>query len=124
MKIPDEVINRATAAVLKGVMTESGLNQKTWAKAAGMSDVTVQKLLSGLQAVKVPQLITLANASMFTPEEVVERIDRAIKRAVSEMPISLDAHRKKPSEMTDDEIEREQGAAIRDAQLTEDEPDS
>ena len=125
MKIPDEVINRATAAALKGVMTESNLTQKTWAAAAGMSEVTVQKLLSGNQAVKVPQFLALANAlENFTPEEVMERVDRAVKRAVSEMPISLDTHRKKksPSEMTDDEIDQLQGAANRDVELEQDDP--
>lgn len=84
MLIPDSVINRATSAVLKGVMLESELQQKSWAEKSGISPVTLQKLLSGNQSVKVPQLLALAHASKFTPEEIMERIDRAIARAVSE----------------------------------------
>ncbi|WP_413354077.1 helix-turn-helix domain-containing protein [Microbacterium sp. 1P06AB] len=124
MKIPDELINQATAKVLRGVMQESGLTQKTWADKSGLSITVVQKLLSGNQSVKVPQLLALATASAFSPEEVMERIDRGVARAVSEMPVSLDAHRsKKPADMTDTELEELRGAAGRDAELEEDEPD-
>ena len=123
MNIPDELINQATAKVLRGVMQESGLTQKTWGDKAGLSITVVQKLLSGNQAIKVPQLLALATSSAFTPEEVMERIDRGVARAVSEMPVSLDAHRsKKPAEMTDAELDEQQKAAGRDPELEEDEP--
>ena len=87
--IPDALINRATSAVLKGVMLESELQQKTWADKAGISVVTLQKLLSGNQSVKVPQLLALAHASKFTPEEVMERINRAVARAMSDLPANV-----------------------------------
>jgi len=123
VNIPDELINQATAKVLRGVMQESGLTQKTWGDKAGLSITVVQKLLSGNQAIKVPQLLALATSSAFTPEEVMERIDRGVARAVSEMPVSLDAHRsKKPAEMTDAELDEQQKAAGRDPELEEDEP--
>lgn len=123
VKIPDELINQATAKALRGVMQESGLTQKTWGDKAGISPIVVQKLLSGKQAVKVPQLLALANASAFSAEEVMERIDRGVARAVSEMPVSLDAHRSKtPATMTEAELAMERKAAGRDPELEEDEP--
>lgn len=123
VKIPDELINQATAKALRGVMQESGLTQKTWADKSGLSLTVVQKLLSGNQSVKVPQLLALATASSFSPEEVMERINRGVARAVSEMPVSLDDHRRKSvADMTDDEIEGLRGAAGRDPELEEDEP--
>ncbi len=124
--IPDDVINEATAAALRGVMADSKLQQKSWAAKAGLSPVTIQKLLSGKQAIKVPQLLALARASALTPEQVMTRIDEAVARAVSEIPVSLDAHRKAktPAEMTDDEIEElQRKAAIHDDELEQDEPD-
>lgn len=89
MHIPDEIINQATATALREVMVGSHLKQESWAAAAGMSYVTVQKLLSGKQSVKVPQLIALAHASKFTPEEVMERINRAVARAMSDLPANV-----------------------------------
>lgn len=124
MQIPDELINQTTANVLKGVMQESGLQQKSWAQKSGISPVTLQKLLSGNQAIKVPQLLALARASVLSPEEVMDRIDEAVKRAVSDAPISLDAHRaKKPADMSDDEIERLGRAAVHDPENDRDQPE-
>ncbi|WP_323986261.1 helix-turn-helix domain-containing protein [Microbacterium plantarum] len=125
MQIPDELINQTTANVLKGVMQESGLQQKSWAQKSGISPVTLQKLLSGKQAIKVPQLLALARASVLSPEAVMDRIDEAVQRAVSDAPISLDAHRaKKPAQMTDDEIDALQGVAGRDDELEHDQPEA
>ncbi|WP_405373350.1 MULTISPECIES: helix-turn-helix domain-containing protein [unclassified Microbacterium] len=123
MKIPDELINKATSDVLRGVMKESGMSQQDWSDRTGVSPTVVQKLLSGKQAVKVPQLLALVSATRLTPEEVMERISRAVDREMSDAPVSLDAHRaKKPAEMTHDELDELRGAAGRDAELEEDEP--
>jgi transcriptional regulator with XRE-family HTH domain len=121
--IRDSVINEATSAVLRGVMEESGLQQKSWASASGLSLTVVQKLLSGNQSVKVPQLLALAHSSKLSADEIMERIDKAVARAVSEMPVSLDAHRaKKPADMSNEEIDELAGAAVHDIENEGDEP--
>lgn len=124
--IPDALINRATSAVLKGVMLESELQQKTWADKAGISVVTLQKLLSGNQSVKVPQLLALAHASKFTPEEVMERINRAVQRAVSDAASNVTEIRpnQSPKDGAQEDFDGQARAAHRDAELEQDEPDA
>lgn len=124
--IPDALINRATSAVLKGVMLESELQQKTWADKAGISVVTLQKLLSGNQSVKVPQLLALAHASKFTPEEVMERINRAVQRAVSDAAGNVTPIRpnQSPKGGAQEDFDGQARAAHRDAELELDEPDA
>ncbi|QOC26084.1 helix-turn-helix domain-containing protein [Microbacterium hominis] len=124
--IPDSVINRATSAVLKGVMLESELQQKSWAEKSGISPVTLQKLLSGNQSVKVPQLLALAHASKFTPEEIMERIDRAIARAVSEAASNVTPIRpnQSPKDGAQEDFDGQARAANLDAELEQDEPDA
>lgn len=78
-------------------MEESGLQQKSWAQKSGMSLTVVQRILSGTQSIKLPQLLALAHASKFTPEEIMERIDRAIAKAVSEEASNVTPIRPKQS---------------------------
>lgn len=84
VKIPDSVINPIVANVLFGAARESGLSQTKLAKAADMSLVTVQKLLSGKQGIKVAQFIALANATNLTPTDLMHRISAAINKQLSE----------------------------------------
>ena len=124
MHIPDEIINQATATALREVMVGSHFKQESWAAAAGMSYVTVQKLLSGKQSVKVPQLLALARASNFTPEEVMERINRAVQRAVSDAASNVTPIRpnQSPKGGAQEDFDGQARAAHRDVELDEDEP--
>ena len=126
MHIPDEIINQATATALREVMVGSHFKQESWAAAAGMSYVTVQKLLSGKQSVKVPQLLALARASNFTPEEVMERINRAVQRAVSDAASNVTEIRpnQSPKGGAQEDFDGQARAAHRDAELELDEPDA
>lgn len=122
--IPDSLINNATSRVLRGVMEESGLQQKTWAAKSGMSLTVVQKLLSGNQSVKIPQLLALVHATGFSPEEVMERINRAVQKALSETPDNVTDIRPKrsPEDGAQKDFDGEAQAAHRDVELDEDEP--
>lgn len=91
MKIPDSVINPIVANVLFGAARESGLSQTKLAKAADMSLVTVQKLLSGKQGIKVAQFIALANATNLTPADLMHRISAALNKQLSEATDSVTA---------------------------------
>lgn len=125
VKIPDTLINQATSRALRGVMEESGLQQKTWAQKSGLSLTVVQKLLSGNQSVKVPQLLALAHASEFTPEEVMERVNRAVQRAVSEAAGNVLPFRPKqsPEDGAQEDFDELATAANRDAEHEQDEAD-
>ncbi|WP_147436707.1 helix-turn-helix domain-containing protein [Microbacterium telephonicum] len=126
MNIPDSLINPVVSRVLRGVMEESGLQQKTWAQKSGMSLTVVQKLLSGNQAVKLPQLLALAHASIFTPEEVMERIDRAVARAVSEAGSNVIEFRpqQSPKDGAQEDTHGQRHAANFDTEHEQDEPDT
>lgn len=126
MLIPDSLINQATSRALRGVMEESDLQQKTWAQKSGISLTVVQKLLSGNQSVKVPQLLALAHASKFTPEEVMERINRAVARAMSDLPANVTEIRpnQSPKDGAQEDFDGQARAAHRDAELELDEPDA
>ena len=80
MDISEEAINQITANVLEAAARESGLNQRSLAERSGMSLVTVQKLLSGRQSVKMHQFYALVAATDLSPTDVMDRVDAAIAR--------------------------------------------
>ena len=125
MLIPDSLINQATSRALRGVMEESDLQQKTWAQKSGISLTVVQKLLSGNQSVKVPQLLALAHASKFTPEEVMERINRAVARAMSDLPANVTEIRpnRPPKDGAQEDFDDQAKAANFDPEHEQDEHD-
>jgi len=111
---------------MRGIMEESGLQQKSWAQKSGMSITVVQRILSGTQSIKIPQFLTLVHASNFTPEEVMERINRAVQRAVSEAASNVTPIRpnQSPEDGAQEDFDGQARAAHRDAELEQDEPDA
>lgn len=81
--VPEKIVNAEAAAVLEGAMKESKLVQKSLASGSGLSVVTVQKLLSGNQSIKVHQFLALASATKLTPAQIMQRVDEAVARAVA-----------------------------------------
>ena len=128
VRIPAEIINRAAADVLDGAKTESGLGQKGLAARAGMSQVTVQKLLSGNQSIKIPQFLNLAMATDLSPAEIINRIEAKVQKMMSQGPSISDEwiedRHEQAAAMTPEELENYGLAATRDAELDEDEPEA
>lgn len=83
MDISDSTINRIAANAILAAARESGMNQTELANAADMSRITVQKLLSGNQGIKVAQFIALTSVTELTPADVMHRISAAIDRRLS-----------------------------------------
>ena len=124
--IPDSLINPVASRVMRGVMQESGLNQKSWSQKSGMSITVVQRILSGTQSIKIPQFLALVHASKFTPEEVMERISRAVAKAVSEAASNVTSIRpnQSPKDGAQEDFDGQARAANLDAELEQDEPDA
>lgn len=103
---------------------------------------TVDRRMAGTAPFLVKELEIVARALNTTPAAIAEQALRnfsddgseqsgmqklieAEAPAVSEPPVSLDAHRRKtPADMTDDELEAERSAANTDPELGHDEPDA
>lgn len=97
MDISDADIHRIAANAINAAARESGMNQTELAAAAGMSLVTVQKLLSGKQGIKVAQFTRLVNATELTPADVMDRISAALRRrALSAVPDTVTAEDELP----------------------------
>lgn len=90
MEISDSDIHRIAANAINAAARESGMNQTQLAAAAGMSSVTVQKLLSGNQGIKVAQFIRLVDVTELTPADVMDRISAALRRhGLSAVPATV-----------------------------------
>lgn len=116
-------ISQAVSDVLTGYYNRKRLTQEVVAERAGMSVVTLQKKLKGRAPISATDLVILANAIGVDPAKV---LNEAIEEAAgSEPPASLDDQRKKkkPSEMTDTELEGVPSAANTDPEIGHDEPD-
>lgn len=105
----------------------------------GYNVKTINRRSVGDGEYSVKELNIIAPALGMTPAEIVdlalrnysggsaqEGIDKLLaEEGVSDAPISLDARRKKPSEMTEEELDAFEGeqAANRDPELGHDEPE-
>jgi|SRR5690606_22799691 len=123
----------AAADVLTGFYKRARMNQQEFAAAASMSITSLQKKLKGNAPITATDLVELSRALELDPVEVMDEVMKALAKmekaaqdAVSEVPASLEAHRKKKvSEMSIEEIESQQRkAAINDAELDEPEPEA
>lgn len=133
MELSQDRINEVIARTLDALRTESEIpSQNVLAERSGISLYTIQKLLSGKQAIKVPQFLQLVQPMHFTPEEAMQRIDAAIARETARMSAgvhSLDDLRAKKQqqarEMTPGELDAIlKKAGIDDKELEQDEPDA
>lgn len=120
-------ISRALSDVFTGLYRKKRMTQDVFAAKAEMSLVTLQKKLKANSPITATDLVLMSRALGVEPKDVLAEAmaDVDEKAAVSEGPISLDAHRsKKPADMTDDEIAGLRGVAGYDAELEEDEPEN
>ena len=133
MELSQDQINEVVARTIDALRTESGIpSQNALSQQAKMSLYTVQKLLSGKQAIKIPQFLQLVAPMDFTAEEAMERIEAAIRREQARMSAgvhSLDDLRAKKQqqarEMTPEQLDAIlEKAGINDTELEQDEPDT
>lgn len=130
-------ISRAVSDVLTGAYARKRLTQEQIAAATDMPLVTVQKKLRGRAPISATDLVVLSRAIGVDPAKMLEEALADLAEAevikdtereeslMSEGVVSLSEHRrKKPSEMTDEELEGERSAANTDPEIGHDEPDA
>lgn len=127
MEIQPEYVNRATSRVLDSARSLAGLTQQQLADRSGLSIVTVQKILSGEQATKIPQFMALAKGADADPGALLDQIETVAKRmsAVAVTSNDIDTKRKQNEArtMTVEQIEALPHAATRDPEMDSPEPD-
>ena len=130
--MPENISNlsRALSDVLTGEYAKKRLTQDELAARSEMSVWTLQKKLRGRSPVSAPDLVVIAQAIGVDPAEVLTEAmaDAGITEGdgVSEVPVSLDAHRRNrtPADMEEEEWEGLSNAAGTDPELEQDEPES
>lgn len=129
------LVNRALADVLRGAYTTARLTQPELAKATGINDRTIQRIMAGAAPVTMGQLEKIALAVKRDPKELFAE---ALKKAdVDEMssgadkPVDLDTERKrKAAAMTAQQIDQARidrttpSAATSDEEFDSDEPEA
>lgn len=122
----------AAADVLTGYYKRARMTQQQLADAAEMSITSLQKKLKGNAPVTATDLVVLSRAIGVDAADVMAEIMKEIAKrerrdndGVSEVPVSLDAHRRNrtPAEMTEEEMEGVPNAAGTDPELGYDEPE-
>ncbi len=120
-------ISRAISDVLTGAYARKRLTQEQIADATDMPLVTVQKKLRGRAPVSATDLVILSNAIGVSPakvlEDALEDLAEAEKLASEGIASISDHRRKKPSGMTEEEMEGVPSAANTDPEIGYDEPE-
>ena len=109
MNISDDAINHATADVLEGARSEARLTQAQFAELAGMSSVTVQKLLTGNQSMKVSQFLKLARATGTSSGKLMQKIEAIAVKMSGDRSNVTTLH---PRDMNISQLEREKSVAL------------
>lgn len=124
-------ISRAISDVLTGAYRKKRLGQEDVAERAGMSIWTLQKKLKGRAPISATDLVVLSKAIGVEAPAVLDEAMRDVahvERLASEgiANISDKLRRKKPSEMTEEELHAFEGesAANTDPEIGHDEPES
>lgn len=128
-------ISRAVSDQLTGAYASKRLKQEEIAERAEMSIWTLQKKLRGRAPVSATDLVVIAQAIGVSPAKILEAAleeleaqKPAPETIVSEGVASISDHRrkKKPSEMTEEELHAFEGesAANTDPELGHDEPEA
>ncbi|MGO3650464.1 helix-turn-helix domain-containing protein [Agrococcus casei] len=122
-------LSRAVSDVLTGEYAKKRLTQDELATRTEMSVWTLQKKLRGRSPVSATDLVVIAQAIGVDPAEVLTEAmaDAGLtpNAEVSEVPASLDAHRKNrtPADMPEAEWEGLSSAANTDPEIGLDEPE-
>lgn len=117
-------VNIATGSVLKGAAREAGKSQADIAEAIDQSLTTIQRIFAGKRNITITQFIQIADFIGFDADDLLDRVMKRLAQ-MSERPDNVTAlPKKKPAEMTDDELEAiQKKAAINDEELDHDEPE-
>lgn len=111
MSFDTDTLNRATADVIEGARSTARLTQPQLAKAAGLSSVTVQKLLAGTTgSMKVPQFVALAVACGREPDELLREVIAHAER-MSSAAGKTNVTQLHPRDATTEQLEQFAGAA-------------
>lgn len=130
--MPEQItpISRAISDILTGAYMKKRLTQDVVAERAEMSIWTLQKKLKARAPISATDLVILAQAIGVDPskvlEEAMEDVAAAEKLASVGIPTIAEQRRKRPSEMTEEELDAFEGeqAANRDPEIGHDEPEA
>lgn len=124
MNYSREQINSAFGKVLKGVVKENDQTQQTVADHLGQNIATVNRIFGGKRDITATQFLAIAELCREDPRAIIDRVLGKL-RQMSEVPDNVvPLSSKRPSQMTDEEIEQLEGAANRDAENEQDQPDA
>lgn len=117
-------VNIATGSVLKGAVREAGKSQSEVAEAIGQSLTTIQRIFAGKRNITITQFLQIADFIGIEADDLLDRVTKRLGQ-MSERPDNVTAlPKKKPAEMTDEELEAiQKKAAIDDEELDQDEPE-
>ncbi|MDQ0726852.1 helix-turn-helix domain-containing protein [Microbacterium sp. W4I20] len=122
-------ISRAISDELTGAYTKRRLTQEELARRVEMPLVTLQKKLRARAPITATDLVLLSNAIGVDPAKVLtdamEELANAERLASEGIPTIAGQRKKRPSEMTEEELDAFEGeqAANRDPELGHPEPD-
>lgn len=131
MRSDQPLISRIAADVLTGYYRRKRLTQEELAVRAEIPLTSLQKKLKGNAPITATDLVMLSQAIGISPVDVMAEILKEAEAAesrTSEGIVSISDHRrkKKPSEMTEEELHAFEGesAANTDPELGHDEPEA
>lgn len=121
-------ISRAISDVLTGAYARKRLTQEQIADATDMPLVTVQKKLRARAPISATDLVVLSQAIGVDPAKMLQEALADLAEAEAQASegiasISDQRRKKKPSEMTEEEMEGESSAANTDPEIGFDEPE-
>lgn len=125
------VVSIAAADVLTGYYKRARMSQSELAEASGIPATSLQKKLKGNAPITAHDLVVLSDAIGVDPATVMSEIMREVEKheaadvPVSEVPVSLDDHRKRrtPADMDEEEWGGLSSAANTDPEIGLDEPE-
>lgn len=128
MRSEQPLISRVASDVLTGYYKRKRMTQEELSERSGIPLPSLQRKLKGHAPITATDLVVLSRAIGIDPVkvmgEVIEESDTAEHQA-SEGIASISEHRrKKPSEMTEEEMEGIPSAANTDPEIGHDEPEN
>lgn len=130
--MPEQItpISRAISDILTGAYMKKRLTQDVIAERANMSIWTLQKKLKARAPITATDLVVLAKVIGVDPGDVlaeaIDDVEQAEKLMSAGIPTITGQRKKRPSEMTEEELDAFEGeqAANRDPEIGYDEPET
>jgi len=127
---PQPLISRVAADVLTGYYKRKRLTQEELAERSDIPLTTLQKKMRGNAPISATDLVVLSRAIGVDPvtvmAEIMKETEQAERLASEGIPTIAEQRKKRPSEMTEEELDAFEGeqAANRDPEIGHDEPES